>query len=156
MNVLCALGARDSAALIERLLEYVPHAGLELLLLFVIDEGPRHDLARLRGPLHRGPRLNPERRTQMDEAELRQSDASLAEARAVAERMPGITATTRRMHGNPERTIVEVASADNVDLVVVGAREGLREQLLPGPHSVGHVARYVLDHAPCDVLLIRS
>ena len=110
MKVLCALGARDSAALIERLLDYVPHADLELLLLFVIDEGPRHDLARLRGPLHRGPRLNPERRTQMDEAELRQSDASLAEARAVAERVPGITATTRRMHGNPERTIVDVAS----------------------------------------------
>jgi len=156
MHVLCALGARDSAALVARALAYLPHEGLELLLLFVIDEGPRHGLERLRGPLHGGPRLGPERRSQMDEAEARSGEIVLAEARAATERAAGIAVTTAIARGAPERVIVERAQARRTDLVVIGAREGLRAQLLPGPHALGHVARFVIDHAPCDVLLMRT
>jgi hypothetical protein len=36
--------------------------------------------------------------------------------------------------------------------ILVLARDGDRERL--GPHSLGPAARFVVDHAPCRVLLI--
>jgi nucleotide-binding universal stress UspA family protein len=57
----------------------------------------------------------------------------------------------RRMlrHGRPEREVV-TACAD-ADLLVL-ARDGDRSRL--GPRSLGHATRFVVDHAPCRVLLV--
>jgi nucleotide-binding universal stress UspA family protein len=44
-----------------------------------------------------------------------------------------------------------VAAADGADLLVL-ARDGDRSRL--GPHSLGPQARFVVDHAPCQVLLV--
>jgi nucleotide-binding universal stress UspA family protein len=52
--------------------------------------------------------------------------------------------------GRVEQEIVR-AVAQNVD-VLVAARDGDRSRL--GPHSLGHVTRFVVDHAPCAVLLV--
>jgi len=41
------------------------------------------------------------------------------------------------------------------DLIVNCPRSPVFGGLALGPKSVGHVARFVLDHAPCPVLLIR-
>jgi nucleotide-binding universal stress UspA family protein len=57
------------------------------------------------------------------------------------------------LRGRPEQVIVEHA-AQGFDLVAISAREGIRAALA-GPQTDGHVARYVLDHAPCDLLLLR-
>lgn len=79
----------------------------------------------------------------------------LAEAGATAAQA-GVAATAEWIRGQSERVVVERARAVQAELIVVGAREGIREQLLPGQHSVGHVARVVVDHAPYDGLLLRS
>jgi nucleotide-binding universal stress UspA family protein len=42
-----------------------------------------------------------------------------------------------------------LAAAQNADLLVMS-----RDALEPGPRSIGHPARFVLDHAPCQVLLV--
>ncbi len=52
--------------------------------------------------------------------------------------------------GRVEREVVR-AVAGNVDLLVA-ARDGDRSRL--GPHSLGHATRFVVDHAPCAVLLV--
>jgi nucleotide-binding universal stress UspA family protein len=52
-------------------------------------------------------------------------------------------------HGRIEREVV--AAAREADLLVL-ARRGEHEH--PGPKSIGHGARFVLDHAPCAVLLV--
>jgi nucleotide-binding universal stress UspA family protein len=44
-----------------------------------------------------------------------------------------------------------VAAAESMDLLVL-ARAGDRRR--PGPHSLGHAVRFVVDHAPCGVLLV--
>jgi nucleotide-binding universal stress UspA family protein len=44
-----------------------------------------------------------------------------------------------------------VAASDGADLLVL-ARDGDRSRL--GPHSLGPQARFVVDHAPCQVLLV--
>jgi hypothetical protein len=41
--------------------------------------------------------------------------------------------------------------AEGVDLLVA-ARDGDRSRL--GPHSLGHDTRFVVDHAPCAILLV--
>lgn len=52
--------------------------------------------------------------------------------------------------GRIEREVVS-AVAEGVDLLVA-ARDGDRSRL--GPHSLGHTTRFVIDHAPCAVLLV--
>jgi nucleotide-binding universal stress UspA family protein len=51
--------------------------------------------------------------------------------------------------GRVEREVVQAAEA--VDLLVA-ARDGDRSRL--GPHSLGPATRFVVDHAPCAVLLV--
>lgn len=51
--------------------------------------------------------------------------------------------------GRPEREVV--AAAADADLLIV-ARDGDNSRL--GPKSLGKEARFVVDHAPCPVLLI--
>lgn len=52
-------------------------------------------------------------------------------------------------HGRIEREVVH--AADGAELLIA-ARDGDRTRL--GPHSLGPVTRFVVDHAPCPVLLV--
>ncbi|MFJ9770785.1 universal stress protein [Kitasatospora sp. NPDC101157] len=51
--------------------------------------------------------------------------------------------------GRTERQVV--AAAEGAELLVL-ARDGDRSRL--GPHSMGPATRFVVDHAPCPVLLV--
>ncbi|MDQ7993445.1 MAG: universal stress protein [Propionicimonas sp.] len=55
----------------------------------------------------------------------------------------------RSLGGRPERAVT--AAADALDLLVV-ARDGDLSRL--GPRSLGPETRFVVDHAPCRVLLV--
>ena len=57
--------------------------------------------------------------------------------------------TVRTLPGRPERSIVE--AADGAELLVL-ARDGDIDRL--GPHSLAPMTRFVVDHAPCPVLLV--
>jgi nucleotide-binding universal stress UspA family protein len=61
----------------------------------------------------------------------------------------GRDATTQSRRGRVEHEVV--AAADGMDLLVL-ARDGDHARL--GPHSLGPHARFVVDHAPCRVLMI--
>jgi nucleotide-binding universal stress UspA family protein len=65
-----------------------------------------------------------------------------------AERLQ-LASTSQVRHGRVEREVV--AAADGAGLLVV-ARDGDQSRL--GPRSLGHAARFVVDHAPCPVLLV--
>jgi nucleotide-binding universal stress UspA family protein len=67
---------------------------------------------------------------------------------ADAARRLGRPAETVSAHGRPEDAVI--AAARNADVLVL-VRDG-REQT-PGPHSLGHATRFILDHAPCTVVL---
>jgi nucleotide-binding universal stress UspA family protein len=58
-------------------------------------------------------------------------------------------ATLQARRGRVEREVV--AAAEGMDILVL-ARDGDRERL--GPRSLGPATRFVIDHAPCRVLLI--
>jgi hypothetical protein len=49
--------------------------------------------------------------------------------------------------GRPEHAVVEAAAG--FDVLVLS-----RTNLQPGPHSLGHATRFVVDHAPSAILLV--
>ena len=49
--------------------------------------------------------------------------------------------------GKPEHAVIEAAA--EFDLLVLS-----RTNQQPGPHSIGHATRFVVDHAPCPILLV--
>lgn len=57
--------------------------------------------------------------------------------------------------GRPERVIASYLAEAKADLCVLARRPDWKQNRESGPHSVGHVARFVVDHAPCPVLLLR-
>lgn len=77
------------------------------------------------------------------------ADAAADELLATAADRLGHPATRLRRHGRAEREVV-AAAADATLLIL--ARDGDRTRL--GPRSLGPATRFVVDHAPCPVLLV--
>jgi nucleotide-binding universal stress UspA family protein len=75
--------------------------------------------------------------------------ASAEQLLAAAASRLGRPCTTSERHGRVEREVV--AAADGADLLIL-ARDGDRTHL--GPHSLGPASRFIVDHAPCPVLLV--
>jgi nucleotide-binding universal stress UspA family protein len=102
----------------------------EVTLLQVSDEGP--EPGRMLGR-HRPPHRAPVG-----------ADDELLDA--AAERL-GRDAQRLSRPGHPEHAVVE--AAEEFDLLIVS-----RTNMDPGPHSLGHATRFVVDHAPCSLLLV--
>jgi nucleotide-binding universal stress UspA family protein len=77
------------------------------------------------------------------------SEEAAAELLAAAAERLGRPARRGRRRGRVERLVVEAAA--DADLLVA-ARDGDRSRL--GPASLGPTTRFVVDHAPCRVLLV--
>lgn len=130
--------------LIDGALPLLPREA-EVALLYVAPEDvlAAPDLA-LEGLLGRGrPRVDPSLRM----AEVAEhAGADLLEAAAARLGRP---ARREVRVGRVEREVVRAAAA--ADLLVV-ARDG--ERVRAGPRSLGPATRFVVDHAPCPVLVI--
>jgi nucleotide-binding universal stress UspA family protein len=151
MRVLGAVGLRGGAELVERTAARLSPVE-ELLLLHVVDSGPRRGLVELQ--MRRGAPLGA-REMAISGAESAASQAALDEALAAARRL-GIPARTLVERGVPEQLIVQVARQEAVEAIAIHASDGLSGRPHVGPASVGHAARFVLDHSPCDVLLLKE
>ncbi len=156
MRVICAIGQRGGPELVNRLSGIVGDK-TECLLLHVIDTGPRHDLEEyLRGPLHRRPdHGEPPHEAALKAAEETAGRAAVEEA-VIAAQHAGMQAEASVKEGRPEEIIVQTAKDARAELIVIWAGEGAAGHPHIGPASVGHTARFVIDHAPCDVLLLRG
>lgn len=77
------------------------------------------------------------------------SEQAAAELLAEAQTRLGRPATSDARRGRVEREVV--AAAAGMDILVL-ARDGDRDRL--GPRSLGPATRFVIDHAPCRVLII--
>lgn len=154
MRLLCAVGRRDGALVVREALALVS-GPVELIALHVIDERPRHDVEHLRGPLRH---ISPERQRELGQAEESAGHATLGEAE-IAARDVGAQVTfveTRLERGRPEQIIVAQARDLHADLVALCPREYPESFPRIGPPSVGRTARFVVDHSPCPVLLLRT
>ena len=121
-------------------------AGAEVTLLHVADTRAEEVAHGARAGLLGRPRRpppGPERPLQAISAEA--AEALLADAR---ERLGRAAAVVHR-RGRIEREVI--AATEGIDLLVL-ARDGDHTRL--GPPSLGPAARFVVDHAPCRVLLV--
>jgi nucleotide-binding universal stress UspA family protein len=125
------------------------------LLLYVSDTRPEEELAhaleRLPG---RGPGRGRAAERARHVAEWSEEDVRGAVAGWMARsRREAELIVTR---GHPEREILRVADERGIDVVVLGGGRGLPGRYPgPGPYPLSPVARFVVDHARGDVLLLR-
>jgi nucleotide-binding universal stress UspA family protein len=118
---------------------YLP-AHAEVTLLHVAPSDVELIAGRRHGPLGRHPPPGPPLEPIADEA-------AHAVLEAAAARL-GRPAGTVARRGRVEHEVV--AAAAEADLLIL-ARDGERR---PGPKSLGPRTRFVVDHAPCRVLLL--
>lgn len=155
MRVACCCDGEGSAELVQRALARVGPLQ-SLLLVHCVDLGPDRDVRLIQGRLLGRRHIPEHHRRDMTAAEEARATDILAEAAAgaIAAGFTGEVSSTV-LHGRPEREIVRWLETSAADAVALFPRPPAR-WAPPGPHSVGHVARYIVDHAPCDVLLLRG
>ena len=156
---LVALAGTEDAALPEQVARVVGAGGpeIEIMLLHVAETGPR-ELTTHHPAIRRGPWPLPKE----DLIERRLADADEKEGAALlavwherfAATLPAAQIGQLIAQGRPEQEIVAVAVRLSADAVILCARPRAGPTA-PGPASVGHVARFVLDHSSVPVLLIR-
>jgi len=152
MKALVLIDGLHTADTLDSLARLLNLGEAELLLVYVQGPGPRAglDLVRRRPGGHQ---LPPHRERELAEAEHEGAASALAEAEDRARRLaPSVE--TIQLRGEPGRAVVDLAVQRRVDLIAV--RAGGVDQARAGPRSLGPLARFVADHSPCAVLLLRG
>ncbi len=150
MRVLCCIDGTNVEQVSKAVSTLLCAETRTIGVLYVTDTGPQEEMERHRERLLRPPRPPLPRREQMRQAE----EASAQEILEEGSRYLGGAEMLRRT-GRPEREIVQAAVEWKADVLVICSRSPQGGGPPLGPKSVGHVARFVLDHAPCPVLLVR-
>jgi len=150
MRVLCCLDGTNIEPVHKAVSTMLRADALTIGIVYVIDSGPQGEIERQRERFLRRLELPSHRREQMQQAEITAAQDILEEGERY---FP--TAEVIRREGRPEREIVNIATQWAADLIVICSRSSHSPGPPLGPKSVGHIARFVLDHAPCPVLLVR-
>jgi nucleotide-binding universal stress UspA family protein len=150
MRVLCCLDGTNAEWLGNAVSALLSTQTMTIGLVYVVDTEPRKDIERVREH-HHWPIHPPETR----EEEMRQAEEGSAND-VLNEGLQYFSgAELLERHGRPEREIVNLAAEWQADLIIICPHASYANRPLLGPKSVRHVARFVLDHAPCPVLLLR-
>jgi nucleotide-binding universal stress UspA family protein len=120
----------------------------------IVDTRGRRDLGFLRSGITGAGPLSRAQQQAIDTATAEHTHAVLDAAEASLRRRGVQLEPPQIRVGEPGREICAVARAIGASLVVLLASR--RARAASGPGSVGHTARFVLDHAPCPVLLVRT
>jgi nucleotide-binding universal stress UspA family protein len=144
-NVIIWVAESTWAACVDAAHRWVP-ADADIVLLHVTDDevaaAAHAAFAGLLGRAH------PHDRDPGARVEALSASAAAALLAAAAERLAR-PATRVARHGRVEHEVVHAAAG--ADLLIC-ARDGDRRRL--GPHSLAPPTRFVVDHAPCPVLLV--
>jgi nucleotide-binding universal stress UspA family protein len=181
-RVLVAVSGLLFREFLNRVLGQLAWTDVELTLLHVVDMRPLREFGLVAGALPGRSDQTSERLRQMGALGAEAGRQMLAEAEALAvSRLPTGTAIRRvQRTGMPEHEIIAAAHEIGANLIVLGAAEDPAERPSPPPephrprphdanreptpHPDGppkfprrHLSptvRFVVDHAPCDVLLL--
>ena len=125
-----------------------------LMLLYVISEHTVNDMLLPTYAYYPYPMLDEDDRNVYKEKleEYQKIGIDFLQTLANKATAAGITTEYTQLIGNPGRTICELASTWEADLILVGSRglKGLKEMFL------GSVSNYVTHHARCSVLIVRD
>lgn len=145
--LICVRGYRVAAVLDAA--RDVLSPSLAWIVLHVVDTRPHEEVDRALGglPVHGSGHHRADDRLQRIAAE--QGEAIRDEIAAWLQ-AHGRDAEIVIAHGHPEQEILHLAVERHVDLIAIGS-----EHPGVGPHPLSPPIRYLIDHAPCDVLLLR-
>ncbi len=150
MRILGCLDGTNAEQIAHAVQMFFANQAPTIALLTVIDVGPRHDIDLVRERFLRHPMHHKAITDEMLAAETAAAQETLNTGTSYLK-----DAETMLRQGRPELEIVNAAAEWKADLILIDARAEYGEPPHIGPKSIGHVARFVLDHAPCPVLLIR-
>ena len=150
--VLCIDGGSPEA-LLERALPLVDPAAV-WVPTHVVDVRPRQALGFLRGGVVGAGPLSRGQQQALDAATAEHTRSVLDAATSSLQRRGLAYAPPQIRTGEPGRELCGVAAFLRAELMVLFASRRPRPPV--GPGSVGHTARFVVDHAPCPVLVIRE
>ena len=151
LKLIAACDEHDPAPFLANLARAVPLERADVLLAHVINSAREEDWQRMAGHHWLGRHSAPRRHEGVREAEMQTAREILEEALALSQDWPAASRRSVDLQGNPERELVRLALTEHADLLAVGQH---RVEL--GPHAIGRCARFVIDHAPCSVLLVRT
>jgi nucleotide-binding universal stress UspA family protein len=152
LRILMLVDGFDTQGLFDSLARLLQLRQAELLLVFVHRTGPRPGLE-LAPRRPGGHDLAPHRERELANAEVEGGNQALAEAEKIARQL-GARVESRHLDGEPGHVVCELAKAERADLVAVRGTGHGRPQV--GPGSLGPTARFIVDHSPCPVLLLRD
>ncbi|HEY5095218.1 MAG TPA: universal stress protein [Candidatus Eremiobacteraceae bacterium] len=154
MLIVICLDLEDGIDPIKGLAGSFPLDGADVTLLHVVDTAER---AKLEDAVRPGIVRPPLTRVEddLDADEQRMLRETYDEASSILRGCHAGEITLNVGSGRPERVIVSYLAEMKAGLCVMARRPDWKQNRDSGPHSVGHVARFVVDHAPCPVLLLR-
>ncbi len=152
MRVVVAVNEQPVENALGRLPQLAPLQGAEALLVHVLDTGGREEWER--GAARRlfrpgGPARHGDER--MHAADRAGGERALARAAAIAASWPDTRVETRLLQGSPKHEIRRLLDDEGADLLVVFVQSHE-----VGPKSIGKEARFLIDHAPCPVLVVKQ
>ncbi len=151
MKHIVACDGRGQAAFLSRVERVMALEGAEVLFAHVVDEAFEEGWRELAGHHWLGRQPGPREGSRFKEAVAGSASEILEEAMALSSHWPAAVRRPVELRGNPERRLVRLALAEEVDTIVVG-----QHRIELGPGALGRCARFVVDHAPCAVLLVRD
>jgi nucleotide-binding universal stress UspA family protein len=154
MRVLLAIKGSEGEGFFRRAAALTPLLEAEeILLAHVIDTKARDELELGRERFLARRPLGDRRSAELTRAEEEQARAALQFARQALVELgvPEARLEEIVLRGKPNEELRKLAEARSVDLIVVAGRGGK-----PGPHSIGKTSRFLIDHAPRAVLMIRT
>ncbi|WP_455381502.1 universal stress protein [Salinispira pacifica] len=165
MTVVVAIDRSNGKSLVARAGKLFG-TGSPYVLVHVIDTGPGGQLAMLL----RSPPGLPGRSRRVPESHAKAADvvaeSVLSEATNAAD-AAGVGAERVLLRGDPGREIVSFLSGKDAIVVVGDRAAGSPRATSPGrppslhppvaeaPRPPGKTARFIIDHAPCDVAIVR-
>lgn len=153
MIVMMAVKGREDSSFFQRAAALVRLTDAErIILAHVVDQAVRADLERGRERFLGNRPLNTARSAELLQLEQERAHAivQLARQALIAAGVPGERMEEIVLRGEPREELRHLAERHGVDLLIVQARPGA-----VGPKSLGKTARFLVDHCPRAVLLVR-
>jgi nucleotide-binding universal stress UspA family protein len=151
MRIVVALDERLDETPLGRVPALLNVRGADVLLVHVLDPAGREEWERAAGRhllRPRAPHLSAGRMHMADRAE---GERVLAAAATAAAGWGAAHVETRLLEGSPKHAIRALLDAEGADALVVFVHG--REV---GPKSIHKEARFLIDHAPCTVLVVKG
>jgi|GEM_PF-1520085 len=148
MKALVPITGQEEEEQIIEMLRSLPKSIEELIVLHVQDPSPEKTFEMLELGHHHISKYRLEEVQKTQEAYAQQA---VNRAIDIIRRYVDILATGIILKGRANEEIMRAIQKEGAELVILFAKKNAT-----GPKSIGKTARFVLDHAPCSVLLIRK